>query len=89
MAENLTGHDTSKAEPAGAKVRYTTISGVPVQPVYSPEDLDDFRPEMELGTPSVPALAYSSKNTREYSPGPAALKTILSLQSLGLSNLPL
>jgi len=31
--------------------RYTTISGVPVQPLYSPVDLAGFDPEAELGRP--------------------------------------
>ena len=54
MAEDLSEDTVSKAKSRGAKIRYRTSSGVPVQALYTPEDLAGFDPESELGTPGSP-----------------------------------
>lgn len=33
------------------KERFETLSGMPIKPLYTPEDLDDFDPEEDLGNP--------------------------------------
>ena len=54
MAEDLSEDTISKAKSRGAKIRYRTASGVPIQALYTPEDLAGFDPESELGTPGAP-----------------------------------
>ncbi len=39
------------APPAERKERFATLSGIPLQPVYSPEDFQDWSPEDALGYP--------------------------------------
>ena len=39
------------APPAERRERFATLSGIPLQAVYSPEDLRDWSPEEELGYP--------------------------------------
>ncbi len=54
MAE-LPREDTiPTAETGKVKVRYRTTSGVAIHPLYTPEDLDGFDPESELGAPGMP-----------------------------------
>ena len=54
MAEDLSADTISKAKSRGAKIRYRTASGVPIQALYTPEDLAGFDPESELGIPGAP-----------------------------------
>ncbi len=54
MAKDLKEDVTSKAKSASRRVRYTTVSGVPIQESYTPEDLPGFDPKTDLGAPGEP-----------------------------------
>ena len=54
MAKNLNAGTISKANPESARIRYRSGSGLPVQPLYTHNDLDGFDPALELGAPGVP-----------------------------------
>ena len=54
MAKDLKEDVTSKAKSASRRVRYTTVSGVPIQESYTPEDLPGFDPKADLGAPGEP-----------------------------------
>src|SRR5690348_3900911 len=53
-AADLSAHDRWKRENARAKLRPqppTTVSGVPIDALYTPDQLGDFDPESDLGYP--------------------------------------
>src|SRR5437667_5931271 len=47
----LTKPPSRSAAPQRAERPFPTISGVPVEPLYGPEQLTDFDPERDLGAP--------------------------------------
>ena len=54
MADNLTEDAQSATKRGRPSNRRRTVSGIPIQPLYSPEDLKGFDPETELGAPGLP-----------------------------------